>query len=1049
MRTPFLNEEILGQRAGAPGWHEPEFEQVLAEPAKSTPPAIAATYHFEVVDAQGQPLAGAPWVLFQRAEIFRGTLDAQGSSGALPSGLQRRFDRSQPFRLHVPGHVCCIVSGAVLVADDAAVEYGGAFVDWKLAEHADPAQRAAFWAEYKALLQRPDKPGVFNFLQHDHVMRRPVRWAPGAAPAVFQARPLAIRLGPILRRTDHQQALVWLELQTPGLVRVIFGAATQQKRRPAVKEIPATTQTRHATSVRVGGRHFALVALDGLLPDTTYQYRVELGPLPATGPLPAAEADFTDEVFPRKLPAAVQAAQGKVIGNAAFDGAPWLFLRTLPQTSERLRFVHGSCRKWPGADNGDGRDPGPDLLDAFQAQWLPQQDWAQWPHFFVHTGDQIYAGDIGAKFGQAIVGQRCAAVRPGPHQVAGGGEIAFGAWAGRFARRFAAQEPPERKDLDELKALRPRVSDRSGHDLDAVIARAEKARRQEAAFAKMAPPNGAMRNRWRVLNRLLWEVPVLPADIPRVDLKRGLVARQDYRVEGPPKRSFQVDYPSAGEVGVHAADFAEYAALYEQAWSTTGTRRALAHVPSYMIFDDHEVTDDWNASDKWLALVHTAQDPLRCWPATMTDALCAYWLYQGWGNLSPQQAAADPRVQILERCRRSGRDALPELRQLVHSRAVLPSAKGADRSRLLAWNFNVPAAGWPFLVVDLRTDRDVFGSGGMSKGRMAWIEKELLATRSPAAVLVLPVPYLMPAPLNWIFRHPRIAATLDGATSLEAFRRGSDLEHPADNAVWEQVKGLLKKLQARGGALKTLVLVSGDIHLSCNLDGQLPQAQGAPRLLQLVSSGLRQSVNDSKKNLIATAYRGWGNVLSDSQGVDTHRGVVITVGGLQGPGKDLRNFVFTPSFAAVEITDQPANAAAPHLGRMPLVAQTHWTLEGKNKLVPYTFRHRTLPSGSALMTLHDPGIRHPARPSPYPVGTGGIGVVKEIEGEAVEEMVERVNEEPGDEAFELQHLADDEAFDDEGEVIELTEVADGERPDEEALDDEPEALVEGPDELTP
>lgn len=28
-------------------------------------------------------------------------------------------------------------------------------------------------------------------------------------------------------------------------------------------------------------------------------------------------------------------------------------------------------------------------------------------------------------------------------------------------------------------------------------------------------------------------------------------------------------------------------------------RRALAHIPTYMIFDDHDVTDDWNLTRGW------------------------------------------------------------------------------------------------------------------------------------------------------------------------------------------------------------------------------------------------------------------------------------------------------------------------------------------------------------------------------------------------------------------------------------------------------------------
>jgi len=57
-------------------------------------------------------------------------------------------------------------------------------------------------------------------------------------------------------------------------------------------------------------------------------------------------------------------------------------------------------------------------------------------------------------------------------------------------------------------------------------------------------------------------------------------------------------------------------------------RRALANVPTYMIFDDHDVTDDWNLTARW-------RDRVRASPAgrrIVANALAAYWAFQGWGN---------------------------------------------------------------------------------------------------------------------------------------------------------------------------------------------------------------------------------------------------------------------------------------------------------------------------------------------------------------------------------------------------------------------------------
>ncbi|MDQ0217758.1 hypothetical protein ELQ35_13350 [Peribacillus cavernae] len=57
-------------------------------------------------------------------------------------------------------------------------------------------------------------------------------------------------------------------------------------------------------------------------------------------------------------------------------------------------------------------------------------------------------------------------------------------------------------------------------------------------------------------------------------------------------------------------------------------RRLLANIPSYMIFDDHDITDDWNFSYEWRENVWNA--PLG--RHVIANGLSAYWAFQGWGN---------------------------------------------------------------------------------------------------------------------------------------------------------------------------------------------------------------------------------------------------------------------------------------------------------------------------------------------------------------------------------------------------------------------------------
>jgi len=949
-------------------------EPVAVPSTTSTRQEIKAQPSLQILGRGRTSLTGTRWMVLQNNVVFQGTLDADGSTGPIDRAAGK-FDPAQPFRLHVDGCVCSIVSGAALVIQDSSVEYGGQFLDWHLATDSDFQKSSAFWDQYAKVRTLDGPLSVFRFLQHDHVMRRPVRMLPRQTRAVFEASPLAIRLGPVVRYTDARRALIWLELETPGLVRVTVGKAPNQTSFPSATDVPGTSTHRHATTVRVGGRHYAMVWLEGLDADTVYQYTVVLAPqLP--GAMPAAAADFTDALFGRGPGAAAASAGGLDLKGASFANASsdWLFFRTPPARSQGLRFAHGSCRKYPGDRDLNNADPGPDMLAAFGDNWLGKKTWAEWPRFFLHSGDQIYADDVGAAMAGTLIRHRVAAVVPGPAPKSAK-DVAFGAWAGRFGFRYSTQvSPAVRTDVDRLRTLRAQFPQPKGAELDFAIAQAVRARAQ-VDYAKKQKPL-AVQLGLRVLNGLLWEVPITTAEVPRVDKQTGLLSGATYRATNP-DRTFDIEYPGAGDTqGVHAADFAEYATLYEQAWSVPGARRVLAHVPSFMIFDDHEVTDDWNADKEWLAVVHSAKDALRYWPNTITDALCAYWIYQGWGNLAPEQWAADPRVQILERCRVDGRDALPDLRRLVARLGL--ETPGADFSAKLDWNFEVPTGDIPLLVVDLRTDRDATGSGGMTAKRLAWMERALLKSTSPVAFIVLPVPYLMPDPMLFAFRNTGLVATLAGARATAAFRRSADLEHPAGNPVWDQIKGLLERLQP-SSSLKTLVVVSGDIHFSCNLDGQIKGSHRPPRMLQLVSSGLRQRISDEKQGQLIDAYRGiLLNAVSGAQGFDEHRGIRITVGGLTDPDGKNRNFLFQTSLAVVDAKVVPYGPASKQT-QVPLVQQTHLVSNAKGDVVGYNFRHMTQPGGKAFMSLHNPGFTHPDPnyPLDYPRSTHGLGVTRE------------------------------------------------------------------------
>lgn len=59
-----------------------------------------------------------------------------------------------------------------------------------------------------------------------------------------------------------------------------------------------------------------------------------------------------------------------------------------------------------------------------------------------------------------------------------------------------------------------------------------------------------------------------------------------------------------------------------------GVRRLLANIQTYMICDDHEITDDWNINKKWFDDVNQSS----CGKQIISNGLLAYWAFQAWGN---------------------------------------------------------------------------------------------------------------------------------------------------------------------------------------------------------------------------------------------------------------------------------------------------------------------------------------------------------------------------------------------------------------------------------
>lgn len=119
-------------------------------------------------------------------------------------------------------------------------------------------------------------------------------------------------------------------------------------------------------------------------------------------------------------------------------------------------------------------------------------------------------------------------------------------------------------------------------------------------------------------------------------------------------------------------------------------RKTFANIPTYMMFDDHDVTDDWNLNRSWYNQVHRSVSGDR----VVSNALAALWAFQAWGN----EPAHFPQNFI---------DTIQE-HLIVPERADAAKHYDFTLRKFRHWGFILPTTP-PIFVLDCRTQRD-FGT---------------------------------------------------------------------------------------------------------------------------------------------------------------------------------------------------------------------------------------------------------------------------------------------------------------------------------------------------
>jgi hypothetical protein len=291
--------------------------------------------------------------------------------------------------------------------------------------------------------------------------------------------------------------------------------------------------------------------------------------------------------------------------------------------------------------------------------------------------------------------------------------------------------------------------------------------------------------------------------------------------------------------GEQIADFEEYTRLYQEAWSDPDIRWLLSTVPSAMVFDDHDVNDDWNISWEWVT--NARRKPW--WDERITGAFMSYWIYQHLGNLSPPELADEAMFARVH----GEEDAGPRLREF---------ARTCDReSASSRWAYYRDFGESRLLVLDSRAAR-VLSEGRremVDEGEWDWIVEHSVGSFDHL-VLASTLPVFLPHGIHHLETWNE--ALCDGrwgrivAWVSERLRRAVDLEHwAAFHDSFERLCEWLRRIQVGATdapAPASILILGGDVHNAYISEVDL-HAGGAARVFQIVCSPFRNALSVAER----------------------------------------------------------------------------------------------------------------------------------------------------------------------------------------------------------
>lgn len=305
-------------------------------------------------------------------------------------------------------------------------------------------------------------------------------------------------------------------------------------------------------------------------------------------------------------------------------------------------------------------------------------------------------------------------------------------------------------------------------------------------------------------------------------------------------------------------DFEEYTWLYQEAWTGELERWFFSVVPSVMIFDDHEMVDDWNISAAWLDDIRTK----AWWPEHVTGGLMTYWIHQHLGNLSPDEIRDEGILDALL----DSDDATSVLRRWAID--VEAAAGRAGGYRFSVWR---DLGRVRLVVIDSRHAR-VLEPGArqmVNDEDWAWIS-ERCAGDVDHVLLGTSLPVFVPGGMHDLQQWSE--ALCDGHWGRWAARLGEKLRRAVDMEDWaafgrsfDAINELIRRLAGSsstdGRAPSSITVLSGDIHFSYWSEVHQPGMSSTSRVHQLVNSPIRNALRPHERTLMRLAMSPIGAIV--------------------------------------------------------------------------------------------------------------------------------------------------------------------------------------------